>query len=146
MNEDQQVESESLFGILHRIREDSNKYVLAKDINSKLWWNHSTILMIAAQMNELELVDDILRHNPNIELTNDIGNTVIHIAAEYGHLAIMQSIIKTFPDAEIVKRHLSQKNAYGQTPLMLAIERDHVEVVKGIIEQDRSQVLYKKHR
>lgn len=74
----------------------------------------------------------ILKNHPRSLYNPDIvGNTSLHIAAEKGHLGIVQHLV----EEEQHERDGVSKNNNGDTPLMLAAGEGHEEVVHCIVSR-----------
>ena len=65
-----------------------------------------------------------------------IGNTPLHMAAEYGHLSVCELLIswfeRAFPEA-IELEHTNAENNSGYTPLHKAAENGHLSVCQFLI-------------
>jgi len=71
-----------------------------------------TPLMSASRIEELELVSEILKHDPNINKQMLDGKTAAHLAAESGYLDILNLLEKNGAD-------LSIKDGFLRTPMDL---------------------------
>ncbi|KAL0637809.1 Vacuolar protein sorting-associated protein 74 [Maublancomyces gigas] len=81
---------------------------------------------------DLLLAKRILKNHPKSLYNPDIvGNTSLHIAAEKGHLGIVQHLV----EEEQHERDGVSKNNNGDTPLMLAAGEGHEEVVHCIVSR-----------
>ncbi|KAK4419962.1 Ankyrin repeat-containing protein NPR4 [Sesamum alatum] len=63
-------------------------------------------------------------------------NTVLHLAARFGHIDLAQVIVETWPDM------VSLENSELETPLHVACREGHLEIVSLLLETDPS-VAYK---
>ncbi|KAL2237019.1 ankyrin repeat-containing protein At5g02620-like [Sesamum indicum] len=63
-------------------------------------------------------------------------NTVLHVAARFGHLELTKEIVEKWPEM------VSLENAYLETPLHEACREGHLEIVRLLLETDPS-VAYK---
>ncbi|KAL0288582.1 UNVERIFIED_CONTAM: hypothetical protein Sangu_2651000 [Sesamum angustifolium] len=63
-------------------------------------------------------------------------NTVLHLAARFGHLELAKEIVKTWPDM------VSLENSELETPLHVACREGHLEIVSLLLETEPS-VAYK---
>ncbi|KAL0288581.1 UNVERIFIED_CONTAM: Ankyrin repeat-containing protein ITN1 [Sesamum angustifolium] len=63
-------------------------------------------------------------------------NTVLHVAARFGHLELAKEIVEKWPEM------VSLENAYLETPLHEACREGHLEIVRLLLETDPS-VAYK---
>jgi ankyrin repeat protein len=116
--------------------------------SSYKWWNGSTPLMIACQIGSVNNVQKLIASKDiDINAKNNVGNTGFMIAAEYGHVHILKLLLKTYE--ENTSNFLHSSNIYGHTALMLAIEKNRIEVVRYLVPLDISQLYiknsYKKH-
>ena len=94
-------------------------------------WNKSTILQFAVRCNNRLAVAEICEYYKKenlmdcIEAKNHVGNTALHIAAELGYAGIVEQLVHAGAD-------LLAENTYKSTPLHVAIEADHMTVVKRL--------------
>uniref|UniRef100_A0A0P5ALS6 No mechanoreceptor potential C n=1 Tax=Daphnia magna TaxID=35525 RepID=A0A0P5ALS6_9CRUS len=86
---------------------------------------------LAAQQNHSEVVRLFLKHQPALVLAaNKDGNTCAHIAAMQGSVDVLQQLMKF--DLSIVTA--SRNRTSESTPLHLAAEGGHADVVKILLE------------
>ena len=91
-----------------------------------------TSLMVATSMG-LETVAKLLLEKRSIELDFQsclIRKTPLHIAAEHGHLEVVNVLM----EKDNIKLNLIDDES--QTPLHLAVQRGNLEIVKVLIERD----------
>ena len=69
-----------------------------------------------------------------IDRTNEIGNSALMIAAEFGHVEAVRMLHKAGASL-----NLCQKK-YKHTALILACENNHLKVVRYILEEEKSQL------
>ncbi|XP_062280593.1 CARD- and ANK-domain containing inflammasome adapter protein [Scomber scombrus] len=86
--------------------------------------SESLIHMIVSD-GEVALVDDLLS-NTNIDTVNSSNETLLHVAAEYGHLSIIELLLRRGARMDL------QDNR-GYTALHRAASRGHTEIVKALI-------------
>jgi ankyrin repeat protein len=63
-----------------------NRY--ASQLDADVSQNHQTILMTAASLGNIKLVEELLRFNVNINKTDVNGRTALHYAASVGALQV----------------------------------------------------------
>ena len=68
----------------------------------------------AARFGDIELVSESIRSGVNINAYDVKGDTALHITSQYGHLSVVNLLIKAGADIEFKTEDL------GQTPLILA--------------------------
>ena len=109
----------------------AEKYPSAVTILDK---NNNTILHLAAKKDILKTDDLKLFDKAGAPLlqTDIWGETVAHIAAELGHLGLVQYIVEREPSV------LMQKNAAGSTIAMIASENSQLNIVKYVAEKEPS--------
>ena len=84
-----------------------------------------TPLHLAAEKGHTACVETLLAHKADIEAKAKENLTPLHVAAEAGQLEVIKCLVKNGAD-------ISKKSALG-TPLMHAIMREHVDVIKYFI-------------
>jgi len=90
-----------------------------------------TALHFAARTGSLEFVDLLFRE-PRIKINvqDDEGCTPLHIAAEAGHV----NVVERFLGQDPCLIDLTSQNSNSFTPLDLAIEKGHVAVVRVLLQ------------
>jgi len=63
------------------------------------------------------------------------GNTPLHAAAIFGHLFMLQALVKTFAGNTAYSNEINKKNHSGNTPLHLAFQFDHPEIVELLVTE-----------
>ncbi|XP_046554286.1 ankyrin repeat domain-containing protein 50-like [Haliotis rubra] len=118
------------------------KYVLSQnmvDINDRVQCGR-TAVMLAAENGHKDMVALLVDKEADVSLLDDAGDNILHCACRGG-------------DAELVKYILSQKiidmNSLGHdknTPVMVAVECDHKEVVEVHLKYEAKLLLGDKNR
>jgi ankyrin repeat protein len=97
----------------------------------------NTALHVAVINNDANLVKSLLKKRADISLVNDKGETVLHIAAYYGLIEIVSILMEYVKESKSLggySEHLLNKyNGWGKTPLMEAVEKNNVEIVKILL-------------
>jgi ankyrin repeat protein len=126
---------ESKTAALHAAAENGHielvEYLLDKgtaiDATSKTM---DTSLHYAAKSGNLQLVKFFLEKNPNIYLSKNIeGHMALHIAAQYGHVAIVTALL-----GPSYLKHI-EKNDIFET-FRLAAENGHLDTLKALLEEN----------
>ena len=65
------------------------------------------------------------QRTPMARLKSDTGDSVLHLAATWGHLELVKEIVSKFP------RLLLEPNSSGQTPLHVAAHGGHTAIVEA---------------
>jgi ankyrin repeat protein len=91
--------------------------------------NGWTALMVAAEIedSDSEQIDALLRHENNINATNSIQQTALHIAASAGNAEVVTLLVERKADLEI-----RDENQY--TALCIAAEKGNTDSVRNLIE------------
>tara|TARA_B100000674_G_C37962124_1_gene972583 strand:- start:749 stop:1870 length:1122 start_codon:yes stop_codon:yes gene_type:complete len=76
----------------------------------------------AAQHWRYNAIQLLLSKGADSNLTDTYGRNVLHVAAQYGCVGIVTLLMREYP-------HLNRENLIGVTPLQLAQERDHHQVI-----------------
>ena len=63
------------------------------------------------------------------------GNTPLHAAAIFGHLFMLQALVKVFAGNTAYSDEINKKNNAGNTPLHLAFQFDHPEIVELLVKE-----------
>jgi hypothetical protein len=91
-----------------------------------------TVLHWAVAQNYGALVEDLLaEYNPDLDIPDNEGNTVLHLAARNGNDLILQVLLAH-------GAHLDVQNAQGNTPLHLAAQAGHMAIVRSLIRHDHA--------
>ncbi|CAH1277158.1 FEM1B [Branchiostoma lanceolatum] len=85
----------------------------------------NTCLMIACYKGHIDVVSYLLEVGANPNSKAHCGATALHFAGECGHLEIVKELI--------MKGATPQVNDHGMTPLMLAADSSHAEVVEYLV-------------
>jgi ankyrin repeat protein len=102
--------------ILQYLLEDPNN--LHEICNSKIF---ATPLHFACMQSNINAVKLILRHSPNINISDYLGNTPLHYATEVGSLPIIKILLENDAD-------LNKKNKEGLTPVQLGVLQGNKEI------------------
>ncbi|XP_046550763.1 ankyrin-1-like [Haliotis rubra] len=111
------------------------KHIISKhivEINSR--GNEGrTVLMMAAEKGNIELVQFIVKEGGNMLLTDDDEENMLHIACHGGHVEMVKYILQ---ESTV---DLEATNKYGSTPQKVAREKNNKEVLnylKGVGERN----------
>lgn len=85
-----------------------------------------TPLIMAVRNGHANVAALLIKHNANIDLPDTSGNTPLHHAAAYGWLECVQLLIKYGADP-------SPENAWKSTPISIAMQKNHLAIVKELI-------------
>ncbi|XP_071098534.1 serine/threonine-protein phosphatase 6 regulatory ankyrin repeat subunit A-like [Haliotis cracherodii] len=112
------------------------------DINGRYGFLGKTPLLLAAQTQDSEFVNQIMSLDPDLYARDDRGQTVFHYLCEYGLTSAVESTINMGVD---VKKHYmspGERSIYSwlklysnNIPLYCAIENGHVEVVQLLVRR-----------
>lgn len=102
-----------------------------KDIINAFDSSGRTALINASRSGHLELVRLLLDEgaNPNLQISSGLykGETALHEAIRHNEMEVIHQLLKS----KVIK--LDVKNDSGRTPLMVASERDDIDIVKLLI-------------
>lgn len=78
-----------------------------------------TALIVAVKGGYTEVVKELLKRNPNVNMTDKDGNTALAIAAKEGHTEIVQDLLDAgtyvnIPDRVRPTAHLFFKHPHGK--------------------------------
>lgn len=90
-------------------------------MSNKYGSEKNSLLHLAAQMGEIELVDTILKEEIDIDIVNNKGLSPIYLAAEKGHLHVVKLLLK--------------KGANYTPVLHLAIKSNNLELLKTLFKE-----------
>jgi ankyrin repeat protein len=92
--------------------------------------DYKTVLCSAVETGCPVVIEYVLRHSPDvneIDLKYKYGRTALHIAAEGGHLEVVEVLLK-------FGAVIDSKDEYGITALHIAVEGGHLEVVEVLLK------------
>ncbi|XP_061751862.1 kinase D-interacting substrate of 220 kDa B isoform X2 [Nerophis ophidion] len=87
-----------------------------------------TALIVAVKGGYTEVVKELLKRNPNVNMTDKDGNTALAIAAKEGHTEIVQDLLDAGTYVNIPDRS-------GETMLIGAVRGGHVEIVQALLNK-----------
>ncbi len=90
-------------------------------MSNKYGSEKNSLLHLAAQRGEIEIVDAILKEEINIDIVNNKGLSPIYLAAEKGHLHVVKLLLK--------------KGANYTPVLHLAIKSNNLELLKTLFKE-----------
>lgn len=89
-----------------------------------------TLLIFAVELDDAELVQDILNFGAKVDICNEItGNTALHHAAEIGNTEIVKLLVAALSRDGF---DIDLKGG-NYTPLHLAIQEDHFDVIQILL-------------
>lgn len=92
---------------------------------------------VAVKENNLSIVTGSLMNGVDVNLTNEDGETALHIAARFGRKEITQYLLEKGAD-------LFARNKSGSTPLHIAAS-GHLSIVKLLLIQSQKNEIYKNY-
>ena len=87
-------------------------------------WNQR--LLSAAQDGDLALVEQAMQNGANLESTDNLGKTPLHLACCNGHLDVVRYLLTSHG------ANLEATDNNGKTPLHLACWNGHLDVVQDL--------------
>jgi len=107
--------------------EQYEKILSGLDINSLNNDGDLTLLMAAAQRNNVRLINILIANGANKNSQNRLGATALHLAADQGHIDVIDALIKK-------KAPVDPRNIKNNTPLLFAASGGHTSTVTALIE------------
>jgi ankyrin repeat protein len=103
----------------------SQTLAMNKEDMDLLHANHS--LISGAIHGKIEQINNALQHGANINFTNSIGWTPLHIASYKSNVEVMKALLR---HADI---NINCTDSIGQTPLHIASSKDNLEIIKLLL-------------
>ncbi|KAM7538316.1 hypothetical protein Aperf_G00000070379 [Anoplocephala perfoliata] len=117
-----------------------NEFMLIRDLirsgaspNAYDVENGKSALIIAAEVGSAEALEVLIQSKAAIDKLDKEDNMAIHWAAARGHLKCLQLLIAA-------KSLIDVTNVFDCTPLMLAIDNNRIEIVRYLLEFDRTLI------
>ncbi|KAH9966341.1 hypothetical protein BGW80DRAFT_734307 [Lactifluus volemus] len=101
----------------------------SQDVNARAG-SEETPLMVASKMGFLQVVQLLLKHGANPNITTAYGHTPLWVASYEGYLKISQLLIEYGGDVNTCH------DRTGHTSLHVALEHGHVEIAKLLLESN----------
>ncbi len=92
-----------------------------------------TPLMCACASNHPTICAFLLSHNADLCAINDRGMTAFHIAAFIGSLSVLQELLTSSSNDEILLKALNQGDNRNQTPLFYACIEGHLDIALALL-------------
>ena len=109
-----------LAGVQKELPPTGNADVNAKDVQNR------TALMYAAQIGDLGVVNALIKAGANVNAKANGGWTALMAAASNGRLGVVNALIEAGADVN------AKKDISGRTPLMLAQQHKHADIVNAL--------------
>ncbi|XP_067661816.1 serine/threonine-protein phosphatase 6 regulatory ankyrin repeat subunit B-like [Haliotis asinina] len=97
------------------------------DVNSRGWKNRTSV-MVAAKHGHKEVVELLAIHRADLSLNDESGSNILHIACYRGHIGIVKYILS------LNSVDVNSRGWKDRTPVMVAAEQRHKEVVKLLVQ------------
>lgn len=68
----------------------------------------------------------LVENGADVYIVDDYGNNVLHLAAQFGHASLVSFGLSHCVNVNAI-------NVAGETPLHVAIEHDHVDIVNMLV-------------
>jgi E3 ubiquitin-protein ligase mind-bomb len=88
-----------------------------------------TSLQAASQNGHIEVIKVLLRYNANVEIEDKDGDRSVHHASFGDEPSVIVALAQAHAD-------LNARNKRRQTPLHIAVNKGHIQVVKTLLELD----------
>lgn len=72
------------------------------------------------------IAEILVENGADVYIVDDYGNNILHLAAQFGHASLVSFAL-------VHCLNINSINIAGDTPLHVAIEHNHVEVVQILI-------------
>ena len=95
------------------------------DVNTKAYYN-KTLLIVAAQLNDINTVERLLECKANPNIQDDHGSTALNIASEYNNIDIVKKLLEYDSDPNILDNDLD-------SPLICSSWKNNLEIVKLLL-------------
>jgi ankyrin repeat protein len=95
----------------------------------------STLLIEAARAGQGELVGGLLSRGSSVEQGDSTGTTALHVAAENGHISVVESLIKAH---QVQDLSVDVRNQLGKPPLFYATINKHRDTVFKLLNNGAS--------
>lgn len=89
--------------------------------------------MCACASNHPIICAFLLSHNADLCAVNDLGMTVFHLAAFLGSLSVLQELITSSSNDEILLKALNHGDHRNQTPLFYACIEGHLDITLTLL-------------
>lgn len=87
-----------------------------------------TSLILAADHGYIDIVNLLLTHDANVNLTDEKGRSAIGLATCKGHIEIIKLLLQKHANVNITYKD-------GRTPLFYAVQFNYVEIAKLLLER-----------
>ena len=97
-------------------------------VNTLFYLTHDTLLHLASENSELDIIEPLLKNGAKIDAMNKFGNTPLHYAVLKGRLEVVEFLLKK----EAV---VDAKDKDGNTALHLACRNSNKELINLLLKE-----------
>ncbi|XP_046365631.2 ankyrin repeat domain-containing protein 17-like [Haliotis rufescens] len=109
--------------------EEMVKYVMDMvSINSRCW-NKMTPVMLAAEKGHKDVVELLVSKGADVSLSDKRGNNLLHFASRGGQVEVVKYVLS------LGRLSINSRGWKKMTPVMLAAEKGHKEVVEVLVSK-----------
>ena len=101
--------------------------LLSKGAIDEKAWNQCTPLMLAAERGHIDILLHLINHGADVNKKDGRGRTALHYASERGDFKVAEALLS--------KGAIDEKAWNQCTPLMLAAERGHIDILLYLINR-----------
>ncbi|XP_046553082.1 ankyrin repeat domain-containing protein 50-like [Haliotis rubra] len=120
---------------------DVVKYVLSLnevDIDSR-GWKKRTPVMAAAVKGHKEVVELLVKHGADLSISEKSGSNILHLACSNGQFGVVEYVLS------LNSVDINRRGYMKRTPVMIAAESGHKEVVELLVKHGANLLLTDKH-
>ena len=104
-----------------------------RQINVTFGATTTSPLYVAVQQNAAEVATSLLRYGADPNIPDNRGVYPLHLAATLGYRACIAAILQTQTPDDAKKAEVDDCDCEGWTPLLLAVENGHADIVGDLL-------------
>ncbi|KAH8423179.1 uncharacterized protein LDX57_000933 [Aspergillus melleus] len=109
-------------------------------VDARTYPQHQTPLFTACKLGRLEVAQLLLAYGASLRCSDQDGKSPLHIAAEAGHLPLVQLLVENNVDVDILIRDHSHMST-ATTPLAYAALAGYVDIVHYLLHRGKARMI-----